>query len=286
MKNAPLVSIIVTTKNEGRNIGNCLKSVKEQAYPSSALEIIVVDNNSTDDTVKIARGFTEKVCLKGPQRAAQMNHGAQEARGKYILYPDADMILSREVIAECVSKCESEGYIALYIPEKIIGDRFWIKVRDFERSYYNASCIDAVRFVRRESFLAAGGFDSENMAFGADDWDFDRRIKQFGNVSIIESPLYHNEGKFIIKNYLAKKANYSKAFDGYVEKWGKDDPVTRQQLGAWYRLFGVFIENGKWRRLIRHPLLTAGMYLLRFGVAVAYLGARNKTWGNRSRDEI
>ena len=286
MKNTPLVSVIIATKNEGRNIGKCLESIKEQSYPSSALEVIVVDNNSTDDTVKIAKSFTEMVYLKGPQRAAQINYGAQKARGKYILYPDADMILSREVIAECVSKCEAEGYITLYIPEIIIGEGFWIKVRDFERSFYNATCIDAVRFVRRESFLAAGGFDSKNMAFGADDWDFDRRIKQFGKVSSIESPLYHNEGKFIIKNYLAKKANYSKTFDGYVEKWGKDDPVTRQQLGAWYRLFGVFIESGKWRRLIRHPLLTAGMYLLRFRVAIAYLRSRNKACASKDRDEI
>ena len=280
MKKAPLVSVIIATKNEGRNIGKCLESVRKQSYPPSALEIIVVDNNSTDDTIKIAKSFTEKVYIKCPQRAAQVNYGVQEAKGKYVLYPDADMILSREVVHECVAKCEDEGYIALYIPENIIGEGFWIKVRDFERNFYNATCIDAVRFVKRDSFLAADGFDSENMAFGADDWDFDRRIKQFGNVSIIKSPLYHNEGKFIIKNYLAKKANYSKTFNGYVEKWGKDDPVTRQQLGAWYRLLGVFIENGKWRRLVRHPLLTTGMYLLRFRVALAYLGARNKSGGN------
>lgn len=286
MKSTPLVSVVVTTMNEERNIDNCLQSIKEQSYPLSALELIVVDNNSVDDTAKIAKNFTEKVYIKGPQRAAQINYGVREAKGKYILYPDADMILSKEVVAECVAKCEGENYIALYIPEKIIGDGFWIKVRDFERGFYNASCIDAVRFVRRDSFLAAGGFDSENMAFGADDWDFDRRIKQFGKVTIITSPLYHNEGNFIIKNYIAKKANYSRTLNGYVEKWSKDDPVTKQQLGVWYRLFGVFIENGKWRRLIRQPLLTAGMYLLRFRVAVAYLRSRNKARDSKDRDEI
>ena len=193
MKNSPLVSIIIATKNEGRNIGNCLKSVREQSYPSSALEVIVVDNNSTDDTFKIAKSFTEKVYLKGPERSAQRNYGAQEAKGKYILYLDADMILSKEVVTECVAKCEDEDYIALYIPENIIGDGFWIKVRDFERSFYNASCIDAVRFIKRDNFLEINGFDEENLASGPEDWDFDRRIKETGDVGIIGSPLYHNE---------------------------------------------------------------------------------------------
>jgi len=44
--NFPLVSIIITTKNEERNIANCLKSILQQTYPSDKIEIIVVDNNS------------------------------------------------------------------------------------------------------------------------------------------------------------------------------------------------------------------------------------------------
>jgi glycosyltransferase involved in cell wall biosynthesis len=275
MNNAPLVSVIITTKNEERNIGNCLKSVKEQSYPASALEAIVMDNHSTDDTVKIAKNFTEKIYLKGPERAAQRNYGAQKAKGKYILYLDADMILSKEVVTECVAKCEDEDYIALYVPENIIGDGFWIKVRDFERSFYNASCVDAVRFIKKDKFLKVKGFDEEKLASGPEDWDFDRRIKQLGNTSIIKYPLYHNEGEFAINNYLSKKGYYSKALDGYVKKWGKDDPIIKKQLGVCYRLFRVFIENGKWKRLMRHPLLTAGMYFLRFRVALTYLKSQN-----------
>lgn len=272
MENMPLVSVVVTTKNEERNIGNCLQSIKEQTYPS--IELIVVDNNSGDDTVEIAKNFTEKVYIKGPERAAQRNFGVKEAQGKYILYLDADMILSKEVVAECVDKCEGENCIALYIPERIVGQGFWIKVRDFERGFYNASCIDAVRFVRRDKFLEVDGFDEENLASGPEDWDFDRRIKQFGNVSIIKSPLYHKEGGFNFRKYLRKKGYYSKSLDGYVEKWGRGDPIVKKQLGARYRLLGVFIENGKWKRLIRHPLLTVGIYLLRFMVGITYLRHR------------
>ena len=243
-KSYPLVSIVVTTKNEEKNIENCLKSVKNQNYPQNKIEIIVVDNNSQDKTKEIAYGYTDKVYNFGPERSAQRNFGVKKAAGKYILYLDADMILSENVIKECVEKCEKDkDLVALYIPERIIGEGFWIKVRDFERSFYTGTCIDAVRFIRKDKFQEIGGFDENLIA--AEDWDFDRRIKEKGKVGIIKSPIYHNEGSFSLKNYLKKKSYYAKTFDKYIEKWGKDDKIVRKRLGFWYRYFGVFIEKRK-----------------------------------------
>ena len=99
----PLVSIIITTKNEERNIANCLKSILNSQSPvsnsQSLIEIIVVDNNSTDKTVEIVKSYCHiQLYNFGPNRAAQLNFGANIAKGKYILFPDADMILSGNVI--------------------------------------------------------------------------------------------------------------------------------------------------------------------------------------------
>jgi glycosyltransferase involved in cell wall biosynthesis len=47
-KNTMEVSVIVTTRNEEKNIANCLNSIKSQTYPQEKIEIIVVDNNSID----------------------------------------------------------------------------------------------------------------------------------------------------------------------------------------------------------------------------------------------
>ena len=58
------------------------------------------------------------------------------------------MILSRTLIEECVSSIDSSNTDAFYIPERIVGDGFWIKVRDFERSFYTGTVIDAVRFIQ------------------------------------------------------------------------------------------------------------------------------------------
>ena len=271
-KTNPLVSVVITTKNEEKNIENCLRSIKGQTFKN--IELIVVDNFSKDKTAEIAKKYAAKVYLKGPERSSQRNYGAQVASGKYVFYLDADMILSPTVIDDCVEKCEVGEFDALYVPERIVGEGFWIKVRDFERSFYTGTVVDAVRFVRRDLFLRVDGFD-KNLV-GPEDWDFDRRIRKIGRTGIVDTLLYHNEGRFNMKEYLKKKNYYSKGINNYVRKWGPNDQETKNQMGVWYRLIGVFVEKGKWKKLIRNPLFTIALYCLRIRVAIGYL--RSTKW--------
>lgn len=273
--NEIIVSVIITSKDEAHNIGNCLQSIIRQTYPQEKIEIIVVDNYSTDKTVEIARKYADAVYVIGRNRAAQLNFGAKEAVGKYLLYLDSDMILSDNVIGECVNMCEKDGYIALYIPEKILGKRHFSKVREFERSFYNATCIDAVRFVKKRKFFEINGFD-KNLLFGLDDWDFDRRIRTLGRTSIIKTHLYHNETNVTLWKYLKKKAYYVKTFDKYFQKWGRNDSLIKKQFGLFYRYFGVFIEKGKWKKLLRHPLLFIQVFLLKILVGIVFLMSKFK----------
>ncbi len=265
-----LVSIIIATKNEERNIEACLKSILAQKYPKNKLEIIVVDNNSIDKTKEIALKYTEKVFNCGPERSAQKNFGIRKSKGEYFLHLDADMRLSKNVIAECVEKISTDkDIIALYIPEKIIGRGFWGKVRNFERSFYDGTVIDGARFIRRDKFLEVGEFDEK--MYSCEDWDLDKKLKKMGKFDIIRSPLYHNERRFSLSKYLAKKSYYTKNVDVYINKWGKNDPDVKKQFGFYYRYFCVFVESGKWKKLLRHPILAMGMYYLRFLVGIKFL---------------
>lgn len=300
-----LVSAIITTKNEEKNIANCLNSILKQSYPADKIEVLIVDNNSTDKTKEIVDGFilannsknaansasedpakrkllSIKLFNKGPERSAQRNFGVAQSAGECFLYLDADMILTPGVIQECANKFKNDKandknspLIGIYIPEIIMGESFWCKVRRFERSFYNATVIDCVRFIRKDKFLELGGFD-ESMS-GPEDWDLDKKIRQAGKTGLVASPIYHNEAQFDLKKYLAKKGYYAKSFDTYENKWGKNDPDIRRQLGFYYRFIGVFIENGKWKKLIAHPVLTFGMYFLRFMVGVKYISRKNQT---------
>ncbi|MCX7847756.1 MAG: glycosyltransferase [bacterium] len=266
---APRVTVIITTRNEERNILPCVHAIHAQTLPRPMYVIMLVDNYSTDRTVELARPFVDTVYLHGPERSAQRNFGVAHATTPYVLYLDADMRLSPTVLEECVNTLDANPeLVALYIPEKIVGTGFWIAVRNFERSFYDATVVDAVRFIRRDAFLATGGFDTS--LCGPEDWDLDRRLATHGRFALITAPLYHDEGAFSFRRYLRKKAYYAQSFAAYAHKW-QHDAVVRKQLGAWYRFIGVFIEQGKWRRLLRHPLLGAGMYLLRFLVGCSFL---------------
>ena len=84
MKNSPLVSIIIRTKNEERWISSCLKSVYNQNYKN--IEVILVDNNSTDQTINIAKSFQVKLVKIDkfiPGKA--INDGIRASCGEYIV---------------------------------------------------------------------------------------------------------------------------------------------------------------------------------------------------------
>ncbi len=265
----PLATVIVTTRNEEKNIEECFKAVHAQTIPRDRLEIVLIDNNSTDRTKEVSKPYVDEIYNVGPERSAQRNFGFEHAKADWVLYLDADMRIEPTVIEECLDAVNSDPkIIGIYIPEKVVGSGFWINVRNFERSFYDATCIDAARFINKKAFLDAGGFDVNLSA--AEDWDLERRLLKRGNFAIIKSHLNHDEGAFSFKTYFGKKKYYSQWFDTYISKWNNDATV-RKQFGFYYRFIGVFIENGKWKKLIRHPLLTGGMYFLRLLVGVTFL---------------
>lgn len=265
----PIVSVVITTKNAENFIGDCLEAVRKQKFPQNKLEIILVDNFSTDRTAKIAGKYTKKVFQKGPERSAQRNFGLNMAKGKYLLYLDADMTMSPKVISKCVEKMAKNPSISgLYVTEIVTGDSYWSRVRRFERSFYDATVIDCVRFVRASDFKAVNGFDTTMT--GPEDWDFDKKIRLRGKVNLINEPIYHNEAEFDLKKYLTKKGYYALSFQTYINKWGKNDPDIKKQFGLYYRFFGVFIENGKWKKVVMSPYLFFGLQFLRLLVGFSY----------------
>jgi len=273
----PLVSVILATRNEEQNVERCLQSVKDQTY--SRIEIFVIDNDSGDATLSLASKYTpnlynlkDHISVEGIKnfRGAQVNFGVKKCGGDIIFYPDADMTFDSNLIEEAVNLLKT--FDALFIPEVVLGKGLFGKIRNFERSFYNMTPIDAPRFVKKNSFLKIGGFDEKNIHFGPDDWDITKNLKNAGlGFGITSSKKYHHEEWLDLKTYLKKKKKYINIFQSYIEKWGSKDPDIRKQFGIKYRFFGVFFEKGKWKRLICHPNLTIGMFFLRFLVGLNFL---------------
>lgn len=94
MKNFPLISIIIPTLNEERNIGKCLNSIFNQNYPKNSLEVIVVDDKSIDKTIEIVKQFPVKILISG-KRHGEISKmmGFKAAKGEFAIYLDADVEL-------------------------------------------------------------------------------------------------------------------------------------------------------------------------------------------------
>ncbi|MBI4162614.1 MAG: glycosyltransferase [Candidatus Aenigmarchaeota archaeon] len=95
----PRFSFIIPTLNEGKYIGDCIKSIKTQSLQD--YEIIVVDSYSKDDTVKLAKDFGANVLMeskKGP--GAARNTGAKQAKGSMLIFADADVRFAPDFLHE------------------------------------------------------------------------------------------------------------------------------------------------------------------------------------------
>jgi glycosyltransferase involved in cell wall biosynthesis len=93
MKKLPLVSIIVRTKNEEKWIESCLKRIENQSINSKNIEIIIVDNNSSDQTISRAKKYKVKIFfIKKYLPGKALNYGIKKAKGKYIVCLSAHCI--------------------------------------------------------------------------------------------------------------------------------------------------------------------------------------------------
>ena len=232
-----MVSIVIP-KRKGEDISKCLDSISQSKY--KGYEIIIVD--------------------EGLERSEQRNIGIGRAKGEYVLILDSDQYISQCLLTDCVWRAE-RGYDAIYIPEKIITTGWFGRLRDWERQFYTATCVDVPRFVRKS---ACPYFD-RSMS-GPEDSDWGQRIPGLRATSI--ACLYHEDNVTLL-SYFSKKAYYSKSMKRYQEKW-PDDKV----LDFKYRCFQIFLEDGKWKRFIKSPIAALGVMTLIFIRGIIYLCAR------------
>ena len=265
------LTAVIPTKNEGKNIRACVASFLP-AIREGWGEVIVVDNASDDDTAAQARAPGVRVIQKGPERSAQRNEGWRQARGEYVFFVDADMRVPIETLRELQAKMEASAADAFFVREERVGGGWWTRARNFERSFYDATRIDALRVIRRGLLEKVDGYDERMHA--CEDWDLDRRISQLSpRVALTDGCLLHDERRLTFRRHVQKKAYYSGNFSHYLDKWGRD-AVTRQQFGPVHRFFGVFFENGKWRRALSRPHYMFMIWLERACVGMVYLARK------------
>ena len=252
------VSIIIPTINSAKTLYRCLESIRHQFYKN--IEIIVVDAYSSDCTAEIASKFNAKIYLAAGGRAAAKNIGISKSTGDFLFFVDSDMILQPAVISECVSICSYDCKVAgIIIPERSIGPSFWVRVRDFERSLYTGSKIESARFFRKSFVIQAGGFDEEIIFY--EESTLHQKLEMQGLLvnKRTDSLILHDEEEFDLTKWLSKKHYYSTNAALYSSKYPN---YAKIQMKIYHRI-RIFTTNSNWKKLIRHPVLTIGILLLK-----------------------
>ncbi|WP_018653372.1 glycosyltransferase [Actinomadura flavalba] len=206
------VTVVVPTRDSARTLERCLASVREQTVP---VELVVVDNGSTDGTPRIAAGYADAVLDAGPERSAQRNHGWRSGRGDVVAFVDSDMVLEPGVIEDAVAALDDPGIGALVIPELSFGEGFLARCKAAEkRGYLDDPAVEAARIYRRTVLEATGGFDEGLSAF--EDWDLaDRAAATGARVGRTTARVWHDEGRITLRGAYRKRRYYGRWLRAY-----------------------------------------------------------------------
>ena len=272
------LSIVISTRNAASTLDMCLSSIEHQDCRNQ--EIIIADNYSTDNTREIGLRHGAFVMTCGPKPPnndyftgpIQKRLGSLRASGDFIFLMDADMILERGLISECIHLM-LEGAHAVAVPEVSFGEGFWASCRVAERKCYFEpdiadEAIQACRFFERSTFKSIGGWDGVVGVF--DDWDLTARLRSQGhNIVRAQRRIFHNEGQLTLRNIVVKKYRMGKVayFSKYISLGGKSVETISSQLTP----LRIVRLMGKLPRVSKRPAIVFGVALMKICEGVAFL---------------
>jgi succinoglycan biosynthesis protein ExoA len=207
----PIISVVLPVRNEGRFIGSVLQELAEQDFPRGDYEVIIVDGESTDDTVAIASKYRDRFdhfqIVENPMRlsSAARNIGYRTSTGQFILYVDGHCrIPSKRLLADMVAIFDQNDVDALCRPQpQTAGPQTYFQhavslarasalghaldstiYNDQERTVPAAS---SGAMYRRDVFGKIGEFDEHFDA--CEDVEFNTRIDKAGLKAMISPKL-------------------------------------------------------------------------------------------------
>jgi glycosyltransferase involved in cell wall biosynthesis len=180
------LSIVIPAFNEARLIQQSLHSVAESIAanrtPGFTSEIIVVDNNCTDNTAELARQAGARVVFEPINQIGRArNAGAAHATGDWLLFLDADSLLSPDLLADIIRVIESGKYVGCGSTLRMDGLPWWANVTLLV--WTGASILfrwaaGSLIVCRRDAFQEVGGFDQS--LYALDEVRLSKQLKQWG----------------------------------------------------------------------------------------------------------
>ena len=275
-----IISVIVCTYNRCDILNDCLQSLVYQTLNKQLFEVIVVNNNSTDETQSIAECFAIiepnfKVVIEPNQGLSHArNHGWNEAHGEYVAFIDDDCIVPTQwlSIAKDIVDQKSPGvfggpYFAFYNSPKPLWfkDAYGSRIQgDNARALGDDEYLDGGNiFFRRSLLHGLGGFDThlgmsgKKIAYGEE-----TALLRLVRVKRPDQLIYYDPGLYVYHLVQAKKMNLTWAmrsrfsagrysyriFRENSNDTGLGQPSFKRKRFLIYYDFGIDLLKGIFRR--------------------------------------
>jgi glycosyltransferase involved in cell wall biosynthesis len=220
--NSPYISIIIPLYNAEKTLEKCLNAIFSSRYKN--FEVLVVDDGSTDNSIKIAESFSCKILKlkhnQGPSVAR--NWGAKNARGDVLLFIDSDIVIQRDTLDLFVDSLKDyPAVFGIYTQKPGTG-----KLLTLYQNFYAHKSIQQTReltamlysycvAIKKKVFDEVGGFDQRWIRATFEDVEFGLRITQKGhqiylnkNIQVVHHADF--DIKRFVKNYFYKSLDLSK----------------------------------------------------------------------------
>jgi cellulose synthase/poly-beta-1,6-N-acetylglucosamine synthase-like glycosyltransferase len=231
----PDYSIIIPAFNEAAYLGDSLAAVKnvQNAFAHRTGEVIVVDNNSTDNTAQIAKYFGVTIVFEPVNQISRTrNRGAKAAKGKYLIFLDADTIPSEQLLGKTLElldtgKIVGGGTLLEYRHAEKLRIRWLVQLWNFI-SRFRKLAAGLYLFCLRQAWKDIGGFDES--VYVAEELIFSKQLKKWAKkhkmkFRILDIPIRTSFRKFYFFPYRTIIA--SLAFGLFVKK-------NKDKCRLWY----------------------------------------------------
>ena len=245
---APLVSVIIPSYNSAHFLNRSVDSVLAQTHKN--IEIIIIDDGSTDDTAEVIKRFADKVRYHYQENrglAGARNAGIELARGQYIQFLDADDWIAAEKLERQVTQFEKSPEISVVYSDYVMvddsGSRMeentrWLKGKDygadsnvFERLLCECFLVVHSTLVRAEVFQQEGKFDEDRNL--SEDWDLWLRLACRGHKFHYvpgEFAYYYKHGEAMTENTRLLHDRRRLLFEKFVGDSGFDSLNDKAKL--------------------------------------------------------
>ncbi len=259
----PFVSIIISAKDEATVIGRCLESLVKLDYPSGKYEVIVVEDGSVDDTVKICEGFERSYpglvrLIRNPVssgKPAALNYAVNFVRGEIVAVFDADNVPAPDVLIKAVRYFgeESVGAVqgkqcCLNKDENMLTQFVSFETGIWYQSYMRGkdafglfvAVTGSCYFVRKDVLLEVGCWKDSSLS---EDMELSANLTHHGyKIRYANDVVSWQENPASVKSFFNQRVRWFRGCMEVAMQYGKLlKKPSLMKLDAEITLFGSFI---------------------------------------------